>query len=300
MRGNDSVAVVVGVVAECDIVFVFERDKICHCPRRRTVHTNFAVVVKRHEAKRVINVGVDNFNRIFNFVDFVNQIPVENAGAAERVCADVQTAVNYGVHVDNAVESFDVGAHVIHKVNVVHLNGFFKRDALDNFVDALSNNFVGAVLDNFCGFCACRAASRRVVFDAAVGRRIVARRDDYAVGLFSLFALVVVREDNAADDGRRNGFKIFLQDDVDTVSRQNFDAGTERGFGKGVGVRADVERSLKFFGGAVFVDCLRDCQNVLFVEATELGAAAVAAGAERHALSFIFGVGAQGVVIANQ
>ena len=82
LRGNNAVAVVVGVVAEGDIVLVFERDKICHCERRRAVHTNFAVMIGRHEAERVIDIGIDDDNRIFDFVDFVDEIPIENSAAA--------------------------------------------------------------------------------------------------------------------------------------------------------------------------------------------------------------------------
>ena len=84
-----------------------------------------------------------------------------------------------------------------------------------------------------------------------------------------------MREDNSAYDGCRDGFEVFLQNDVDAVSRQNFDAGAESRLGKGVSVRANVERSLNLFGSAVFVDSLRDSKDMLFVETAEFGAASV-------------------------
>ena len=185
-------------------------------------------------------------------------------------------------------------------MDVVHFNGFLERDALNNFVDALSNDFVGAILNDFGCLCRCRTAGCRVVFDAAVSRRIVRRRDNDTVSLFSLFALVIVRENDSAYDGSRDGFEVFLQNDVDTVCRENFNARTKCGLGKCVSVCADVQRTLNLFGGAIFVNRLRNGKNVLLVEAAEFGAAAMSACAERNALRLIFRVRRESVVIAYQ
>src|SRR5262245_12415243 len=55
---HDSVSVGVGIVAKGDIESVFEPDQLCHGVGRRTVHTNLAVPIQRHEAERRIHAIV--------------------------------------------------------------------------------------------------------------------------------------------------------------------------------------------------------------------------------------------------
>jgi hypothetical protein len=47
--GDDAVAVEVGVIAKGDVELVLELDQTSHGIRRRAVHADLAVMVKRHE-----------------------------------------------------------------------------------------------------------------------------------------------------------------------------------------------------------------------------------------------------------
>ena len=295
-RRDDAVTVIIGVVSEGDIVFVFDLEEICHSERRRAVHANFAVVILRHKAERIINVGIDNLEP-FDAVSLRNRHPIIQSRAAHGIGADVQAGFSDRVHVNDACQCLDVRHDIIEEVNVIHLDGFLERNAF-NLADALFDQLVGAVLNFGRGLGACGTAVGRIIFDAAVGRRVMRRSDDHAVSLF--VGAAIVFENLTGDDRSRNGSILILQNDLNAVGGKNFDAGTERGLGERVSVGADVERSLHSFCRAVLIDCLSDCKDMLLVETVLGRAAAMPRGTERYLIGRVFGIGFESVIITDQ
>ena len=59
---DDAVTVAVGIVRECDLVSILQRDKARHRIRTGTVHANLAIVIHCHEREPGIDDGIDDFD----------------------------------------------------------------------------------------------------------------------------------------------------------------------------------------------------------------------------------------------
>jgi hypothetical protein len=108
--------------------------------------------------------------------------PVVDAGAAERVGADLQPGGADGVEVDDGLEVVDVVRDVVEVLGVLQMEGPLEGGAR-NLLPPVDEVGVGAFGDPLRRLGSGRSAVGRVVFDAAVGGRIVAGGDDDAVGL---------------------------------------------------------------------------------------------------------------------
>ena len=140
---------------------------------------------------------------------------------------------------------------------------------------------------------------RRIVFVAAVLRRIVRRRDDDAVGEAIRSALVVAQDRVRDHRGRRIAAAI-VDHDLDAVGGKHLDGAGQRRLGQRVGIDADEQRAGQAAGAAVIADRLRRGQDMVFVEGIPERRAAVARGAEGHALQRIGRVGLVGEIGRHQ
>ena len=98
-RGDDSVAIDIGVVAEGDIEIVLESDQAGHGVRRRTIHANLAVAVDRHERKGGVDPIVDH--RQVEPVALGDQPPVAHRRTAHGIDAQPEAGAANGIQVEH-------------------------------------------------------------------------------------------------------------------------------------------------------------------------------------------------------
>ena len=164
-----------------------------------------------------------------------------------------------------------------------------ERHALHSSIVS-AQQFVGAILHPARHVGIGRAAVGRIVFEAAVLRRIVRRRDDDAIGETG-FASAIVNEDGTRDDRRRRHAIVALDDRLDIFGGQNFQRGALRGRGQGVRVLAHVQRAVDAVAAAVIANGLRDGENVRLGECAVQRRAAMPAGAEADHLIRVVQIG---------
>ena len=111
---------------------------------------------------------------------------------------------------------------------------------------------------------------------------------------------MVVIDDGNRDRRSWNVTASRVDQGWNIVSGQNFKGGDFSRFGKGVGVFANVNRSVNVLGSAVLNDGLRDCSNVVVVERAIEGGASVARSAKRNLLNRIVHIGLDGEIIVHQ
>ena len=107
VRGDDAVAVGVGVVARGHCVLVAPPDQRRHGVRRRAVHPDLAVPVERHEPPGRVDQRVDDGQ--VEAVALGDGGPVVDAGPAQWIGTDVHAGLADGVEVDDAGQVVDVG-----------------------------------------------------------------------------------------------------------------------------------------------------------------------------------------------
>ena len=127
---------------------------------------------------------------------------------------------------------------------------------------------------------------RRVVFVAAVLRRIVRRRDDDAVGK-ARFPSLVVGQDRMRDDRRRRVAAVLVDHDLDAVGRKHLDRARQRRLGQRVGIDADEQRTVQAGFAAIVADRLRGREDMILVEGVFQRRAAMPRGSEGDALGGI-------------
>ena len=172
-----------------------------------------------------------------------------------------------------------------------------EADALDVLV-AVFKKLIGAVLNAGGEGGVGRAAVRGIVLEAAVLRRIVGRRDDDAVRRGG--GLPVPAEDGVGDGGSGGVAVAGLDHGDHAVGGEHFQRGAPGGFGKGVGVFAEEERTGDAFGLAHVAHGLRDREDVGFVEAGAQGGAAMPGRTEAYGLFGNVGGRFIGVVGGNE
>ena len=149
------------------------------------------------------------------------------------------------------------------------------------------------------------AAGDGVVLEAAVGGRVVGRRDDDAVGeALALEALGAVGRTVVGQDGlgdHRGGHEVVTGIDayVHAVGDEHLDGGLLGRAGQRVGVGAEVQRAGDAGLLAVFGDGLGDGDDVGLVERGLQGRSAVAGGAEDDTLLGDFRIGDEVIVFAD-
>src|ERR1019366_4004214 len=126
------------------VVLVLERDQPGHGVGGRAIHADFAVPIDAHEAEGW--VGAIVLDGEVQAVAFGDARRIGDAGAAQRVGAEIEARVADGVHVDDGGEIVDVGGNVI-----VAVGGRGGECPLvwhaPHFAQRASENLVGAILN---------------------------------------------------------------------------------------------------------------------------------------------------------
>ena len=111
-----------------------------------------------------------------------------------------------------------------------------------------------------------------------------------------VFVLRVVGEDGVGERGGGGVGEVGVDHDVNVVGGEDLEGGGEGGLGEGVCVLRQEEGAGGVLVAAIVNDGLGDGGDVVFVEGSVEGAAAVAGGAEGYTLRGDGGVRMEGVV----
>ena len=110
-RRDDAVTIGVGVVAHRDLKAIFETHQPRHRVGTRAIHPDLAVMIQSHEAKRRIDLVVDD--REIEIVALGDSLPVGERRAAERIDADLYPRRANRFHVDHRGQIIDVGTEQV-------------------------------------------------------------------------------------------------------------------------------------------------------------------------------------------
>ena len=284
------------VVRERDVIFVLQADQSCHRIRARTVHTDLAVMVHRHEGKCRINHRVCDRN--LQSVDGVDRFPVGKRCSSERIHAQLELRAANGFDIHYILQIAHIRQNKIFLVSCSGSKGFFVRSALYIAV-AGSHQFIGTILDPGGNVGVGGTAIRRIVFETAICRRIVGRGNDDAIGEV-LFPSTVVNQNCARDYWSRGNTVLLLNNGFHSVGCKHLECGALRRCRQSVRVFAHIQRSANPFSAAIFADRLRDGQDVGLIEGTFQRGPAMAAGAECDQLSWVADIGLALVVLRFQ
>ena len=293
VRGDDPVAVRIRVVAGGDVVLVALLQQRRHRPRARAVHADLPVAVQGHEGPLRVDRGVDDGE--VEVVHLADLGPVVHRRAAQRIRADAHARPADRLDVDHAREVLHVGAQVVVAGGV--LQGLLPSVPA-HALEPVAQQLVRAVGDPRGRLGVRGAAVGRVVLEAAVARRVVARGDDDAVGPTGIVRrpAPVVDQDRVRD--RRGGGVAVERVDLGrhVVAREDLERRVEGGAREGVGVPADEQRAADALRRPVLGDRLRGRGDVVLVERDVQRGAAVPGGAEGDRLVGIRGIRVEVVV----
>ena len=197
-----------------------------------------------------------------------------------------------------AAEIVHVATHVVIVHHQARIQGSAERYPLYHAV-ATGQQFARAAFDAGGEIGVRRTAVVRIVFEAAVGGRVVGRGDYNSVGQARAAALVP-GQNGMGHGGRGRKAAPGLDPNLHAVGCQHFQSGAPGGFGQGVGVFAQKQGTGHALGPTHVAHGLGDGQNVRFVEAGVQRRAAVAGGAERDFFSRAIGIGGQGIIGSDQ
>ena len=185
-------------------------------------------------------------------------------GAAERIDADLHARGADGLHVDHIAEVLDIGRDEIVPVNVRRLAGAIERNPLDAAQHVLEQR-VGVLLDHAGDVGVGRAAIGRVIFEAAIFRRIVRRRDHHAIGQAAV-AAAIIGEDGVRDHRGRRKTVLRVDHHIDFIGGEHFQRAGQCRFGERMGVDTDEQRPGDAGLAAIVAYALRHRQDVGFIE----------------------------------
>src|SRR5665213_1999462 len=137
-------SVVIRIACPCNIVLILEANQSLHRVWRRTVHSNLAIPIDRHESKCRIYVVTHDGNR--HVVLLRDHRPVENSSAAEWVHTKLELGATDCIEVEHRAEIADVRTHVIMLVRRCGTPRALERDAL-YALQSVGEEFIRLVLD---------------------------------------------------------------------------------------------------------------------------------------------------------
>ena len=280
-------AVGVGIVAKGDVESVLEHDQPSHGERTRTVHADFAVVIEGHESEGRIHAVVHQ--REVQSVALGDRFPQRKRGAAEGIDSDAEAGLADGFHVDDGSEICHVGRGEIVSNRRGGGAGLRGGHALHLAIPT-GQQFVGPLFDPAGDIGIGGASVGGVVFESAVLRRVVGRRDDQAIGQ-ARGSAVVVSEDGVGNHRSGGGTVVRSDARFHAVRGEDFERGLFGDGGGSVGVAAHEQRSAISLSLAEFDDGLGDRGNVGVVERALQRISPVPARAEGNALGGIGEIG---------
>ena len=172
-------------------------------------------MIQRHKAECLIHLLIDQLN--IQIIKITDAFPVLNPGTTQRIHADFEFRVTDSIHVDHVTERTDVRLNQVHRSNQRAAQGITHRH-LFHLRHITGQQHIGTLFDNRGKVSVCRAAGRRVIFDATIFRRVVRRGDHNAVGFISMVA--VVSQDGMRHRRCRGETIIFLNNNADTICCQ--------------------------------------------------------------------------------
>ncbi|BBU23701.1 hypothetical protein MYXE_34910 [Mycobacterium xenopi] len=257
---DDTVPVGVGVVAGGDVVQVPVGDQGGHRVGRAAIHPDLAVGVQCHEPKCRIHQRI-NHGQI-QIVPLGDHTPVVHTGPAQRVGTDPHPGIADRTDVDHVWQVVDISVEVV----MAPCRAQRARQRHPFYVSqATAQNLVGALGDCISRIAVGRTTARRVVLEPAVGRRIVRRCHDDAVGQ-AAGAVTVVVEDGVADRRCRRVAVGGVDHGDHVVGGEHLQSRHPRRLGKGMRVAAEEQRPGRALRGAVLDDGLGNGQDVGLVE----------------------------------
>ena len=273
VRADDAMAVGIRIGAADQIVLVPSAvvegiDQTLHRVRGARIHADLAIMVDGHEAPGRVDLRTHHVDG--QVVLLVHQRPVVDRSAAERVDAQAYAGGADHVEVDDVLQIGHIVLTEVETLNQIGLDGLLERHALD--VPEIAEQLVGAVSDGVGDVRRSRAAGDRIVLEAAIGRRVVGRGHDDAVGqafageTLGAVGGAVVGQDGLGHDRGRGEVVTGVDAHGHAVGDEHFDGGLPSRLGQGVGVAADVQRAGDAGLLAVFGDGLRDGHDVGLVE----------------------------------
>ena len=143
--------------------------------------------------------------------------------------------------------------------------------------------FVGLCLDPVGNGEFRRPAVGRVIFEAAVMRRIMRGRDDNAVGQ-SCLAPAIVSENRVRNCRGRRVFIAFREHDFHPIGRQHLQRAGQSRHGKRMRVHAQKQRAVDVLLRSIQANSLGDGQDMPFIESLVECGTAMSRGAEGHPL----------------
>ena len=233
--GHDAVPVGIGVVGKGDVEFFAHADQPRHRIGRGAVHPDFSVPIHGHEAEGRIDRIADQ--RRGKPVALDDGLPIVHAGAAQRIDPYLDACGADRLHVNDISEVGDIGPGVIMAMNARR----FARAVIGDAVDAAQTvleKAVGGALDGGGDIGIRRAAIGRIIFEAAIFRRIMRRRDHDAVGKATV-AAPVMGQDGARNHRRRRITVALVDHHLDAIGREHFQRARQGRLRQRVGVDAD-------------------------------------------------------------
>ena len=184
---------------------------------------------------------------------------------------------------------FHVGSDKVLGMRGRGLEGSIETDALNAFVTA-AQQLVRAVLNPVGDIGVGRSAVRRIVFDTAVGWRVVRWGDDDAVSK-SFRPSPVVSRNGVRNDRSRREAVIALEKCLDPICGQNLQCDSLRRPGKRVSVFAHKQRASYSLAVPVFADGLSNGKDMRLGKRRVRTGAAMPACAEADELVRVGGIG---------
>ena len=278
--GDDAVTVIVRIVAKGDVELVFECDEASHGEGAGAVHPDLAVLVQGHKGEGRIYLVVDHLD--VEIITLGDHVPVGDAGATEGIHPDLDAGALDGGQIQHIFQIVHIGGDVVVFDHELTRQRLGERHPL-HAGEVRFQNRVGAILHPLGDLPFRGAAVGRVVLEATVFRRVVGRGDHHAVRQRRRLAGVVTQNGVGDDRGRREA-EASLNAGLDPVRRQHFHRAGKGGFGQGVGIHADEQRTRDPGLLAILHQRLGHRQDVGLGEGVMQGAATVAGGAEGHPL----------------
>jgi hypothetical protein len=286
----------VGVVGKGDVELVARADQPRHRIGRRAVHPDLAVPVHRHEAERRVDRVADDGS--IEAIALDDRLPVAHARAAQRIDADLHAGAADRFHVEHVGEVGDIGPDVIVAANTSGFARAIVGDAFDASEIVFEKPVRGA-LDSRRNVGIRRTAIGRIIFEPAIFRRIMRRRDHDAVGK-TMTAASVVGQDGVRNNRRRRIAVVRVDHHLDAVGREYLQRTRQRRLRQRVGVDAEEQRPADAACPPMIAKRLADGKDMRLVERVVEGRAAMPRGAEGDPLRRDRRVGLAGKIRRHQ
>src|SRR6476620_10454203 len=134
-------------------------------------------------------------------IDGVDWLPIRLGRTTQRVHTQLQAGAADRLHIDDVAQVLDIGQDEVLLVSRLSFEGGSKWHAF--YARSVAQQLIGAAFNQSCYVGVSGPTIGRVVFEAAVRRRIVRRRNDDPVGQM-IFTIPIINENGSRDD-RRGG-----------------------------------------------------------------------------------------------